>query len=120
VAISFAGEQRAEAGAIAECLQRATIKVFYDKYEQANLWGKDLFEHLSDVYQQKARFCLMLVSAPYAEKVWTSHERKNAQARALVQKAEYILRVRFDDTEIPGPPSTVGHLRFHTASLAGL
>jgi hypothetical protein len=120
VAISFAGEQRAEAEAIAECLRLATIKVFYDKYEQANLWGKDLYEHLSDVYQKKARFCLMLVSAAYAEKVWTSHERKNAQARALLQKAEYILPVRFDETEIPGLPATVGYLRFQDHGVRGV
>jgi hypothetical protein len=58
VAISFAGEQRTEAEAIADCLRKNGIKVFYDRYEQADLWGKDLYEHLSDVYQKKARFCL--------------------------------------------------------------
>lgn len=42
VAISFAGEQRREAEAIAKCLTDSGVKVFYDKYEQANLWGKDL------------------------------------------------------------------------------
>jgi len=72
VAISFAGEQRAEAEAIAECLRNSGIKVFYDLYEQANLWGKDLYEHLSDIYQNKARYCLMLVSAAYADKAWAT------------------------------------------------
>jgi TIR domain len=120
VAISFAGEQRPEAEAIANCLREAGINVFYDRYEKANLWGKDLYEHLSDIYQNKARYCLMLVSAAYAAKVWTTHERKNAQARALSQRLEYILPVRFDETEIPGLPNTVGHLRFKEDGVQGI
>jgi hypothetical protein len=120
VAISFAGEQRAQAEAIADCLKNAGVKVFYDRYEQTNLWGKDLYEHLSDVYQKKARFCLMLVSATYAAKVWPTHERRNAQARVLSQKGEYILPVRFDETEIPGLPTTVGYLRFEEHGVHGI
>jgi hypothetical protein len=120
VAISFAGEQRAEAEAIADCLKRAGVKVFYDGYEQANLWGKDLYEHLSEIYQKKARYCLMLVSVAYGRKVWPTHERRNAQARALSQKGEYILPVRFDGTEIPGLPSTVGYLRFEDHGVQGI
>jgi hypothetical protein len=120
VAISFAGEQRVQAEAIAACLWTAGIRVFYDRYEEADLWGKDLYEHLSDIYQKKARYCLMLVSAAYAAKVWTSHERKSAQARALSQRAEYILPVRFDETEIPGLHSTVGYLRFDEHGVEGI
>ena len=92
MAISFAGEQRKEAEAIADCLKKNEVNVFYDGYEKAVLRGKDLYE----------RFCLMLVSAAYAAKVWPTHERRNAQARALSQNREYILPVRFDDTETPG------------------
>jgi hypothetical protein len=120
VAISFASEQRTEAEAIADYIHSVGIKVFYDKYEEASLWGKDLYVHLSDIYQKKARFCLMLVSAAYAEKAWTSHERKNAQARSLSQQAEYILPVRFDDTEIPGLPPTVAYLRFKEYGVQGI
>ena len=54
VAISFAGEQRTEAEAIADRLKASDIRVFYDRYEQADLWGKNLYEHLSDIYQKKA------------------------------------------------------------------
>jgi hypothetical protein len=120
VAISFAGEQRTEAEAIAACLTARNVKLFYDRYEQADLWGKDLYEHLSDVYYKKARYCLMLVSAAYANKVWPTHERRNAQARALSQKNEYILPVRFDDTEIPGLLPTVGYLRFQDHGVEGI
>ena len=120
VAISFAGEQRKEAEAIADCLKKNEVRVFYDRYEQADLWGKDLYEHLSDIYQKKARYCLMLASAAYAAKVWPTHERKNAQARALSQRTEYILPVRFDETEIPGLPNTLGFLRFADYGVQGV
>jgi len=120
VAISFAGEQRPEAEAIAACLSKANVSVFYDAYEQSNLWGKNLYDHLADVYNNRARYCLMLVSAAYAAKVWTNHERKNAQARALSEKDEYILPVRFDDTDIPGLPETVGYLRFQDHGVEGV
>jgi hypothetical protein len=120
VAISFAGEQRKEAEAIADCLKKNEVRVFYDGYEKADLWGKDLYEHLSTVYQKKARYCLMLVSAAYAAKVWPTHERRNAQARALSQNTEYILPVRFDDTEIPGLLNTVGYLVFTEQGIEGI
>jgi hypothetical protein len=50
------------------------------------------------------------VSEHYADKVWTNHERKSAQARALHENQEYILPVRFDNTEIPGLRSTVAYI----------
>jgi len=73
VAISFASEQRPEAEAIATCLRAGGVSAFYDQYEQADLWGKNLYDHLDAIYQHKARYCLMLVSAAYAAKVWTTH-----------------------------------------------
>ena len=84
--------------------------MFYDEYEQVQLWGKDLYSHLADVYQNAARFCVLFASKNYARKIWTNHERKNAQARALLENREYILPVRFDDTKIPGLPNTVGYI----------
>ena len=56
------------------------------------------------------RYCIMFVSAEYAEKVWTNLERQNAQARAFKEKQEYILPARFDDTKIPGLLDTVGYI----------
>lgn len=120
VAISFAGEQRKEAEAIADCLKKNGVSVFYDGYEKADLWGKDLYEHLSAVYEKKARYCLMLVSAAYAAKVWPTHERRNAQARALSQNTEYILPVRFDPTEIPGLLNTIAYLEFADEGVQGV
>jgi len=52
----------------------------------------------------------MFLSCHYAEKLWTNHERKSAQARAFIEKGEYILPARFDNTEIPGISPTIGYI----------
>lgn len=110
VALSFAGEDRPYVEEVASILKSKGIKVFYDFYEKATLWGKDLYEHLSEVYKNKARFTVMFISAKYADKLWTKHERKAAQARAFEENGEYILPARFDETEIPGIHKTVGYV----------
>jgi hypothetical protein len=120
VAISFAGEQRAEARAIADTLTRAGVKVFFDEYEAADLWGKDLYEHLAEVYRRRAQYCIILVSEAYAAKAWPTVERRSAQARALEQKHEYILPVRFDNTDVPGLLPTVGYLRYVEHDATGI
>ncbi len=110
VALSFAGEDRAYVEMVAENLKARGVRLFYDLYEKADLWGKDLYSHLSQVYRTKARFTLMFCSRHYAEKLWTNHERKSAQSRAFEESSEYILPARFDDTEIPGLLPTTGFL----------
>ena len=110
VALSFAGEDRAYVEAVADAARDLGVRVFYDLYEEVGLWGKDLYEHLDWVYRKAARFCVLFASSSYAEKVWTTHERCSAQARALEENVEYILPARFDDTEIPGLRPTVGHV----------
>lgn len=117
VCLSFAGEQRNYVDRVAELLTENGVHVFYDKYEQANLWGKDLYEHLDSVYREKARYCVIFISSEYAAKVWTNHERKSAQARALQENQEYVLPVRFDDTEIPGIRPTVGYIDIRTSTV---
>jgi hypothetical protein len=107
VALSYAGEDRKYVDDIADRLRRRGVKVFYDQYEQVTLWGKDLYEHLDYIYQRAARFCVLFASEHYARNVWTNHERKSAQARALRENEAYILPVRLDGTEIPGLRSTV-------------
>jgi hypothetical protein len=54
VALSFAGEDREYVNTIADQLRQHGVRVFYDRYEQATLWGKDLYEHLDHVYQRAA------------------------------------------------------------------
>ena len=110
VALSFAGEQRKYVEAVAESLVDTGTKIFYDDYEKVSLWGKDLYTHLDYVYRKASRFCIVFISAAYASKVWTNHERRSAQARAIQENTEYLLPARFDQTELPGLPPTIGYL----------
>ncbi|MET8840611.1 TIR domain-containing protein [Streptomyces rubiginosohelvolus] len=110
VCLSFAGEQRYYVDRVAASLKQAGIRVFYDDYEKVALWGKDLYEHLDYIYGKSAEYCILFASEEYAKKVWTNHERRSAQARALMSYAEYVLPVRFDTTEIPGLRATIGYL----------
>lgn len=117
IAISFAGEDRDVAAQIAAGLVTAGVKVFYDDFEKADLWGKDLYEYLADIYANHARFCIMLLSQNYERKLWTNHERKNAQVRAFQEKEEYILPVKLDDTQIPGIRPTIGYIDLRTTAV---
>ena len=96
VALSFAGEDRQYVEEVASHLQEMGIKIFYDKYELITSWGKDLYEHLIDIYQNKSRFTVMFCSKNYADKLWTNHERRAAQSRAFKSSREYILPARFE------------------------
>jgi len=110
VCLSFAGEDRSYVAAVAAALKSRGIRVFYDEYEEVALWGKDLYEHLDEVYSRLARYCVVFISKHYGEKLWTTHERKSAQERAFKQHSEYILPARFDDTKLPGMRDTVAYV----------
>jgi hypothetical protein len=116
VALSFAGEDRNHARKLAELLVSRGFSVFYDEYEKATLWGRNLYSHLSDVYQNKARYCLMLISSNYARKLWTKREREAAQARAFRESREYILPLRIDDTVLPELEDTIGYIDLRNTS----
>ena len=116
VALSFAGEDRKYVQSVYQSLINEGVKVFYDQdeLERSTLWGKDLYEYLYDVYYKRARFCVMFISESYAQKLWTNHERRSAQARAFEENEEYILPARFDSTAIPGVRPTLGYIDLST------
>ena len=117
VVLSFAGEDREHAKALANLLESGKHSYFYDENELAELWGKNLYDYLSSVYKDRARYCVMFLSQHYERKLWTNHERQIAQARAFQENREYILPVRLDDTEIPGIPPTVGYLDLRAMTI---
>ena len=50
IALSFAGEDRVFVDQVANLLRDSGVKVFYDLFEEANLWGKNLYDYLSEIY----------------------------------------------------------------------
>jgi len=110
IALSFAGENRDYVDQVANLLRDSGVKVFYDLFEEANIWGKNLYDYLSDIYMNKALFTIMFISEHYAKKLWPTLERQTMQARAFQENQEYILPARFDDTNIPGLLPTIGYI----------
>lgn len=112
VALSFAGENRVYVEKIAFLLKMRGINVFYDKYETSKLWGKDLYQYLSDIYKSKARYCIVFISKHYIEKNWTKLELRSAQEKSFLQDEEYILPIILENNvKIPGIGETTGFLK---------
>lgn len=119
--MSFAGEDRAYVESIVADLKRTGHTVFYDEDNAVEMWGRDLTEYFGDLYETRARYAVMFVSAHYARKQWTNLERRHILARALEQQDPYALPVRLDDTRLPGLRNTVGYLeadRYSPTQLA--
>lgn len=120
IAISFAGEDRELAEGIASRLIEHDVRVFYDELERAELWGKDLYQHLHEIYFEKAQFCLLLVSQDYVGKAWPEHELKAIQARDFSEDREYVLPVRIDDANLPGLSPTIGYISWPDTTVVGI
>ena len=112
--LSFAGYDGGYGNQVANLSRDSGVKVFYDIFEEDNLWGKNLYDHLSDAYQNKVLYTILFISEHYARKLWTNYERQAMQARAFQEHQEYILPARSDDTPIPSVLPAIGYV-----SLAG-
>jgi hypothetical protein len=116
VALSYAGEDREYVEEVASSLRKRGVRVFYDRYEEASLWGEDLGDRLAQVYGTGSRYVVVFVSEHYARRAWTNHERRHAEALATQGRRNRILPARFDATEIPGLPPTIGYLDLRSLS----
>jgi len=111
VAFSFAGTERQLAEEIATIVRDAGFRVFYDNFYPEQLWGQDLVAKFDRIYRKESRFCVMFISKEYRDRIWTTHERRSATARALQERGnEYILPVKVEDVDIDGLAPTVGHV----------
>lgn len=113
VALSFAGEQRSYVDKVAMYLRNHEINVFYDRFEETDLWGVNLINRLEQVYTHESCYCVMFISKDYAQKGWTCHEAASVTQRMLkenVNNSVYLLPVKFDDTKIPGIFDTLGYI----------
>jgi outer membrane protein assembly factor BamB len=118
IAISFTGDDRTLAEALARQLRERGVRIFYDAFSEAELWGKDLYVYLDNTFRKQARFCVLVISRHYAKKAWCRHELGSIFARAFEENREYILPIRLDETQIPGIRPTVGYLSFPSKSVS--
>ena len=104
VALSFAVEDREAVFAIAKCLRSHGVSVFCVEFETSPLWGDELPQHLVDVYLRWARYAVVFVSVDYRDKLWLRDDLMSPLVRALAERGENLLTVRFDDSELEGLP----------------
>lgn len=79
-----------------------------------------LVEHLGEIYGKRARLAVIFASQHNATKAWPTVERQSAQARALRENGIVLLPACFDDTEMPGLPSTIGYIGLREAGQEAL
>ncbi len=121
VAISYAGEDRNIAKKLSDMLIDRGLNVFYDRLNEDEILGKNLYHYLQTIYKDSAQTCAILISKHYIKKPWTLHELEQIQTRVFESRAagnkEYLLPLRIDDTEIPGINSITGYIDIREKSL---
>lgn len=112
ITISYASENRKIAEELAEKLQNKGVRVFYDKFRKAELWGKKLMTYFQDAYGPKTKYVVPLISRHYPIKDWTDFEFSIMRTEAKKRQNEFILPVKLDDTEILGIRRDIGYLDY--------
>lgn len=110
VALSFAAEQRSYVQRVASALGILGIRHFYDQEQRVALWGRNQGEELQRIYMEGSFVVVIFISKDYAEKSWPIHERRSTLSRAMRERREYVLPVRFDDTVLRGLDPDVSYL----------
>ncbi|MDA0169396.1 TIR domain-containing protein [Solirubrobacter taibaiensis] len=120
VALSYAGEDREVARAIARIAQANEVRLYFDEHYLWETWGTNLLDDLGRIYSDESRYCLLLISEDYCAKPYTNFERQMALSRALESGEEYVLPVRLDDAWPPGLPETTAYFDLRVRSTAEL
>ncbi len=83
IALSFAGTERERkiAEALANHLQQLGLHVFFDRWYEHELIGREADKILQDVFETQSRYCIVLISKDYDERRWTQLELQAIQAR---------------------------------------
>lgn len=115
VVFSLAGEKHDYVEKVAKYLADKGIKVWYYKFKQVDLWGKNQIDAFSEIFTKSAKHCVIFVSKEYTQKVWPNLERQFIQSRWL-KDPEYLLPARFDDSLVIGIPDTIGYINLEKLS----
>lgn len=113
VCLSFAGEDKDYVEKVNRPLNAMGVRTFCYTVEGAE-WGEDLKEFLADVYQNRAKYCVVFFSRHYVGKPWPALELSHAAKRERKENRAYILPVRLDDTELPEAHKTRVYLDVRT------
>lgn len=111
ISLSFAGEDRVFVQEVARELVAQRFLVFYDRYYEADLVGKDLVSYLRSIYADRSRYCAVFISCHYGTKRWPNLvERQAILDRATRNDDDYLIPVTLDSSWIEGLPKSTGYL----------
>jgi hypothetical protein len=108
-AISFAGENRELARAIANNLETLDARVFLDENYEANYLGRTWGDQFKRIFGQDSRLVICLLDVHHNKKVWPTFERDCFTPR--VKDAE-VIPIYLDDTAFVGIPSDTHGIMF--------
>lgn len=111
VVISFGGPDRVIAQEIRDSLVAAGVRVFFDSDFKGDLLGEDLAILLQDIYFQRSRFAIVILSKSFLDSDWAGNwEWKAVLARMNKQRQGYVLPYFLEPVEVPGLNPTIGYL----------
>jgi hypothetical protein len=111
VAISYASENEQFAEALARELRTPpALRVHYAPDESGVIAGSHLDPYLTEMYRDRARICVALISKPYARKLWTRFELRAVHARLLIDPG-YLIPVMLEELTLPGLDERIVRLR---------
>jgi energy-coupling factor transporter ATP-binding protein EcfA2 len=112
VSLSFPGEHRAFAEAVAERLAPTLgrDRVLYDKYFEAEFARPDLDIYLQRLYHDDSELIAVFLCAEYERKEWCGLEWRAIRDVIKTRRTSSIMLLRFDATEIAGLFSTDGYV----------
>ncbi|MFC8298390.1 TIR domain-containing protein [Micromonospora orduensis] len=117
VVISFSGADRAVAQEIRDRLVAAGLRVFFDSDYRHDLLGEDLAILLQDIYFQRSRFAVAILSKSFLESDWAGNwEWKAVLARMNRQREGYLLPYFLEEVKVPGLNPTIGYVSAATTS----
>ncbi len=110
IAISYSREDAALATELAYILRKCQVRVFFEEFDEINLWSKNLHIELKQIYKDHSFCVIALISNSYSEKEWTMFELKSALEQDKTPSTDYILPVKVDNTKIPLIPPEISYL----------
>jgi len=117
VALSFAGEQREYVMEVAKCLKGIYgLKVFFDEFEETQMWGKNLTEYLYKIFSEKSKYVILFISNEYLKKKFPKLEMKASIQKQFEKSKEYILLIKFGKVKLPSILKDIKYLNGDTIS----
>lgn len=112
VAISFPGENRDYAQAVAEILslQLGRNRVFFDDFYKSQLARPNLDTLLQDIYRNRSRLIVVFLCESYALKDWCGIEFRAVREIIKQREDDKVMFVRHDNGYVDGVFSTDGYI----------